>query len=184
MSDDPAQFLGRLVSILDAASVPYMIVGGLAAIAHGRPRTTQDVDVVVVLGGRDARRLVAAFPSDDWYADAEAAVEAVRHHGQFNVIDLATGWKADLIVRSRQPFQVEEFSRRRRVSFAGVHAWVASPEDTIIAKLDWSRRSGGSERQREDVRGILAVQGAALERPYVERWIDSLGLRAEWELVC
>jgi hypothetical protein len=79
VSDDPAAFLGRLVAILDAASVPYMVVGGLAAIAHGRPRTTQDIDVIVVLAGRDARRLVASFPADEWYADEDAAVDAVRH---------------------------------------------------------------------------------------------------------
>ncbi len=183
MSDDPAAFLARLVAILDAASVPYMVVGGLAAIAHGRPRTTQDVDIVVVLGGRDARRLATSFPADEWYADEDAAVDAVRHQRQFNVIDMATGWKADLIIRAGDPFHLEEFSRRRRATFAGVEAWVASPEDTVLSKLDWSRRSGGSERQIDDVRGILAVQGPTLDRVYVERWVDALGLRADWERV-
>ena len=183
MSNDPAQFLARLVAILDATEVPYMVVGGVAAIAHGRPRTTQDVDVLVVLGGRDAKRLVAAFPADDWYAEEQAAVDAVRYQSQFNVIDMTTGWKADLIVRSRDPFQLEEFARRRLATISGVRAWVASPEDTIVAKLDWSRRSGGSERQLDDVRGIITVQGTSLDRGYLETWVGTLGLRDQWERV-
>jgi hypothetical protein len=106
----------------------------------------------------------------------------VRLQRQFNVIDLQTGWKADLIVRTRDPFQLEQFGRRQRRTVAGVEVWVASAEDTILAKLDWSRRGGGSERQRDDVRCIVAVQGAALDLTYLERWIRDLDLAAEWNL--
>lgn len=183
MTNEPGEFLGRLIQILEAVDVPYLIVGGLAAIAHGRPRTTQDVDVLVVLDGRGARRLVAAFPRDDWYADEDAALEAVRSQRQFNVIHTTSGWKADLIVRSRHPFHLAEFDRRRRMTLSGVAVWIATPEDTLLAKLDWSTRCGGSERQRDDVRGILAVQGDGLDRDYLEHWIEALGLRAEWDRV-
>ena len=34
----------------------------------------------------------------------------------FNVIDLATGWKVDLIIRNSRAFSQEEFTRRQRVS--------------------------------------------------------------------
>jgi hypothetical protein len=57
---------------------------------------------------------------------------------------------------------------------------VASPEDTIIAKLEWSQMSGGSERQRRDIAGVLAATGSALDRAYVERWVRDLGLDEEW----
>jgi hypothetical protein len=184
MMDEVGEFLGRLTAVLDGAQVPYMVVGGLATIAYGRPRTTQDADVIVVLGGRDVKRLVAAFPTYEWYADEGAAVDAVRHQGQFNVIDLTTGWKADLIVRSREPFHREEFARRRRGMLGGVELWLASPEDVVIAKLDWARRSGGSERQLDDVRGILTVQATSLDRDYVQRWVRELGLEEEWQRTC
>jgi hypothetical protein len=57
---------------------------------------------------------------------------------------------------------------------------VSSPEDTVLAKLEWSKLSGGSERQRRDVAGILATIGSALDVAYVERWVDDLALREEW----
>ena len=62
-----------------------------------------------------------------------------------------------------------------------VPVFVASAEDTVIAKLEWSKQSGGSERQRRDVAGILATVGAALDRAYIERWVASLDLHEEWE---
>jgi hypothetical protein len=63
---------------------------------------------------------------------------------------------------------------------AGSFASSASPEDTIVAKLEWSKQSGGSERQRRDVAGIVATVGQELDRAYVERWVHDLDLADEW----
>jgi hypothetical protein len=40
---------------------------------------------------------------------------------------------------------------------------------------------GRSERQLEDVAGILAVSGPALDRAYIERWARELGVLELWE---
>jgi hypothetical protein len=60
-------------------------------------------------------------------------------------------------------------------------AFMASAEDTIIAKLEWSKSSGGSERQRRDVAGIVATVGDDLDYAYIERWLNELDLEDEWE---
>jgi hypothetical protein len=39
--------LERLVRLLEGASIPFMIAGSFASTAHGLPRTTQDLDVVI-----------------------------------------------------------------------------------------------------------------------------------------
>jgi hypothetical protein len=62
----------------------------------------------------------------------------------------------------------------------GVPVFVASPEDTIVAKLEWSKLSAGSERQRRDVAGILATMSDELDRGYIERWVRELDLELEW----
>ncbi len=51
----------------------------------------------------------------------------------------------------------------------------------IVAKLEWSKLCGGSERQRRDVAGIIATTGSALDRDYVERWVRDLDLLEEWQ---
>ncbi|CAN5864038.1 hypothetical protein BH11MYX4_BH11MYX4_21190 [soil metagenome] len=99
----------------------------------------------------------------------------------FNVIDLASGWKVDLILRKNRAFSRDEFARRMMMSVLGVPVFVASPEDTIVAKLEWSKLAGGSQRQRRDVAGIVVTVGAALDRAHVERWVRDLDLADEWE---
>ena len=69
------------------------------------------------------------------------------------------------------------------ISLLEVPIFLASPEDTIIAKLEWSRQAGGSERQRGDVAGILSTMGDELDRAYLTRWLGELGLENEWGLV-
>ena len=99
----------------------------------------------------------------------------------FNVIDLVSGWKIDLIIRKNREFSRDEFARRLEMSLLGVTVFVASPEDTVVAKLEWSKLAGGSQRQRRDVAGIIATVGPSLDHPYIERWVRDLDLSEEWE---
>ena len=92
----------------------------------------------------------------------------------------ASGWKVDIIIRKNRTFSREEFARRVKVTLLDVPVHVASAEDTIVAKLEWSKRSGGSERQRRDIAGIIATIGQELDRTYVERWVHELELGDEW----
>jgi hypothetical protein len=46
-SDEPAALLRAIRAALEAASIPYMVVGSFASTAHGKPRTTQDLDIVI-----------------------------------------------------------------------------------------------------------------------------------------
>jgi hypothetical protein len=129
------------------------------------------------------RALVRSLPQERFYASPEALVEALAHETQFNIIDMHTGWKVDLIPRKRRAFSQTEFSRRRRLDVLGTSLWVASLEDTILAKLEWAKAAGGSERQREDVRALLGLGVATLDPDYVQRWVDELDLADEWARV-
>ena len=68
------------------------------------------------------------------------------------------------------------------MTLLGVEVSMASAEDTIIAKLEWSKLGGGSERQRRDIAGMLATVGDDLDYAYIERWLNELDLSDEWEL--
>ena len=171
-------FLRRLVGGLESAAVPYMLAGSTASSFHGEPRTTHDIDLVVELHGRALPGLRAAFPEDDYYYDDDAALTAVRTERQFNLIDMASGWKADLIIRKRRAFSEEEFRRRSSVEIEGFKVWIASAEDVVVSKLEWSMKSG-SERQLRDVAGVLRLQ-SQLDTKYIDTWVRVLGLEAQW----
>ncbi len=177
---DAAGFLERLVGLLEAAGVPYMVAGSFASTYHGVPRTTQDIDIVVEPTFGTLGRLLNLLPEDRYYVSEQAARDALRARGQFNVIDLESGWKVDLIIRKERPFSREEFGRRKTACVLGVDVMVASAEDTILAKLEWAKRSS-SERQLRDVAGVLRVTGDALDRAYLLPWLDRLGLHEQWQ---
>lgn len=175
-----ADFIGRISAILEQVGIDYMVVGSMASTYHGIARTTHDIDIVVMLTPKNLPALLDAFSPERYYVSDVAAKDAVRRYSQFNIIDMETGWKADLIVRKPRPFSIEELQRRQRVTLLGHELPIASAEDTIIAKLEWARE-GQSERQLRDIVGILAVNGATLDLDYLERWVAELGLRESWQ---
>ncbi len=181
MTTELQDLLERLVQLLDASGVPFMIAGSFASAAHGLPRTTQDIDVVIdPPSHRELDALVKSMAPDRYYVDADAARDALRRRSMFNVVDQTSGWKVDFIVRKDRPFSQDEFARRMKLTLLGVPVFVASAEDTIVAKLEWSKLSGGSERQGRDVAGIVATIGSELDLPYIERWVRDLDLTDEW----
>jgi hypothetical protein len=177
-----AEVLADIPGRLDGAGIPYMVTGSIASTLHGVPRLTLDLDVVIDPTPETLRRFLDTLPSDKYYVDHEAAQEALRRRDQFNVIEPATGWKVDLLIRKDRPFSREEFGRRRQADISGVATYVATAEDMIVAKLEWARMSG-SERQLADVAGILAVSGPHLDLAYVKRWVAELGLSDVWSRV-
>lgn len=177
---DLAGFIARVAAALDTAGLPYMFVGSMASTLHGPPRSTQDIDLVVALGRADVARLLAAFPEDRYYVSDEAARDAAVRRGSFNIIDLESGWKADIMVRRDRAFSLSELGRRIRAELLGVTTWVATAEDTILSKLEWSRLAGGSTRQLDDVRGLIRTQSGRLDLVYLEHWAAELGVQDLW----
>ena len=164
---------------LEAAEIPYMVVGSVAGSFHGHPRTTADVDIVIDPSAEALRAFVNALPDDEYYVSDTAAIEALDRRSSFNVIEHATGWKVDLLIRKDRAFSVTEFERRSGAPLFGRDTPVATAEDTVIAKLEWAR-AGESERQLRDVAGILEVNGESLDRDYIGRWVKQLGLEDPW----
>jgi hypothetical protein len=176
-------FLQRLISVLKESGVPYMLSGSLASAFYGIPRSTQDIDIVVQLDLARLRALLRSLPEEQYYVSEPAAVDALRRQGQFNIIDMETGWKVDLIVCKRRPFSRTEFERRRSEDVLGVALMICSPEDSILSKLEWAKRSGGSERQLRDVSGVWQIRRAELEKDYIDRWALELGVEDLWQRI-
>jgi hypothetical protein len=174
------EVLERVLGALGETGIPYMLTGSFASAYHGLPRATQDIDLVVAPTEQQLQRLVSRFRMPEYYVDQSAAVEAYRQESQFNLLDLVTGWKIDLIIRKSRPFSRAEFERRVTVDFEGLPIAIARAEDLIVAKLEWAK-AGESARQLEDVTGILRVRLGELDQEYIQRWVRELGLEHEWE---
>jgi len=97
MTDELSETLREITERIDALGMAYMLVGSVAALVYGRSRSTQDFDMVIDASAKALRDLVRSLSEDRFYASEAAALEALRHQTLFNVIDMDTGWKVDLI---------------------------------------------------------------------------------------
>lgn len=160
-----------------------MLAGSFASTYHGHPRTTQDIDVVIDPTLVALLRFVDSLPPDQAYVDRATAIEAFHQRDMFNVIDLETGWKVDLILRKDRPFSRSEFERRQVIEWMDVRLFIVTAEDVVLSKLEWAQLCGGSERQMRDVAGVLEMHRGRLDVEYIESWLDVLGIRARWTAV-
>ncbi len=170
----PDEALQIVLNKLEGCGIGYMLTGSFASNMHGVPRTTYDADIVIEVEPVSLEEFIQSL-GDEFYVSREAAREAVSSRRMFNVIHLLTGFKIDFIIRKARPFSKKEFSRRERGIFLGESRWFATPEDVILAKLEWSKL-GESERQFLDALNVAKVQGEKLDRAYLERWAKELGV--------
>jgi hypothetical protein len=168
-----ADLLKLVARRLDRAGIPYMVSGSTAMNFYAQPRFTRDIDVIVELMPRDARRLRDLF-GEDFYIDEEDVLEAAARRDSFNAIHNASMIKVDFIVRKDGAYRKLEFGRRRTISTEGCDISVVSPEDLILSKLCWAKE-GESELQMRDVRNLLASR-PDLDKAYLERWAADLGV--------
>jgi len=172
--------LCRLNTIFERAHMAYMLTGSVASSAHGLPRSTRDLDIVISPTIEQLRALIREFSSSQYYADEDQALQALVHRSQFNVIDHLTGWKIDFIFAEDSDYRRTAFARAKAIGIAGQSVCVASPEDVVIAKLRWAN-IGGSERQLQDAVGILSMQGRNLDYTYIEHWVGKLDIEDQWQ---
>ncbi len=166
--------LDEILDILADLNIPHMVVGSFASGFHGEFRATQDADLVIDPTSEQLNALLERV-SGDFYVSSGAAAEALARRGQFNLVHFESAWKIDLIIRKERPFSREEFARRQDGILGGRQAPVNSPEDVILAKLEWAKKSG-STRQVEDAAGVISAWGGALDWDYIDHWARELSV--------
>lgn len=162
----------------EQAGIPYMLVGSFASNVYGAGRATQDIDFLVAATADQIQAFLNLLPSE-YYFDSQDAIQASKHSSMFNLIDMNSGFKIDIIFRKPTAFHQEEFRRRTQADVEGVRVFVATAEDVVLSKLEWAKL-GESSRQIEDVAGILKARSSSLDRVYVEKWVKEMGLSSEW----
>lgn len=179
----PFELLQKIVEAFEHLQISYLVTGSIAAMAYGEPRLTNDIDIVAEINEQHINGLLAAFPVNEFYISEEMIKDAIRHHGQFNIIHPASGLKIDVIIKRDTPFDSSRFRRIRRIyPSESFQANFAAPEDIIIKKMEYYRK-GGSEKHLRDIVGILKISGDAVDRNYISEWAKRLELTDIWDAV-
>ncbi|HKV02247.1 MAG TPA: hypothetical protein VJQ26_08990 [Ktedonobacteraceae bacterium] len=169
-----------LVDAFEQLGVSYYIGGSVASSAYGLPRTTIDADLVADLRIEHVRPLVQQL-QNAYYIDADMIRDAIKHRSEFNIIHFETMLKVDVFIQKTRAFDRETRRRVRQEKLdetSSDHVFLlASPEDVILNKLEWYKMGGEvSERQWNDILGVLKVQGTSLDLAYLRQWAAALGV--------
>lgn len=170
---------------IETLNLDYMITGSVASILYGKPRLTQDMDVVVIFPISKIKAFVRSFDINDYYCPPNEAIqEAIQlgEKGHMNVIDQKTGFKIDIYPAGSDDLTRWGFENKKRIELiADEKVWVAPPEYVILKKLTY-HKEGGSQKHIEDINGMLEVSGDQINTSLIEKWASKLGLSDNWAL--
>ncbi|MDZ4844619.1 MAG: hypothetical protein SH857_03615 [Chitinophagales bacterium] len=157
---------------LDRKGISYMVSRGVALNTYTTPRMTRDIDVVIALRETEIESFLQIF-NKGFYVSKESVKVEVKRKDMFNVIDQATGYKIDFIVKKDSEYRAAEFSRRKRSTVFGFETWLVTPEDLIISKLVWIQELY-SDRQMDDIKNLL--KNPDVDTEYIKHWCGMLGI--------
>lgn len=177
---DALEALAEVAAAFAALDVRWYVGGSVASSARGVARASLDVDVVADLRPEHAAPLAKRL-CQTCYVSEDAVHDAIRRRRSFNVVHLPTALKIDVFLPQERTFDRAALERAVPMPLdpegSGLAFPVASSEDVVLAKLDWFRTGGEvSERQWNDLLGVLRIAGPTVDRSYLERMAASLGL--------
>jgi len=177
--DLPLSVLAHVAGALERLGIQYVLVGSFASSMHGMYRATADIDILADIKTDRVRPLLEVL-QQSFYVDEQAMRKAVAQRRSFNAIHFDSVFKVDIFVSKDDDFARIQLNRRelRRISPDKDDAvFVATAEDTILAKLRWYQAGDEvSTNQWNDVVGILGTTHDTLDLQYLRSWSEKLGV--------
>ena len=139
--------LARLPDVfrcLHVHDVRYVVIGGIAAIVHGVPRTTFDVDLLIEASEPNAARLLKALEAAGIDSAALTTPQQLLAHEITIFKDVV---RVDVQTSTPGLSFADAWHRRVEREVSGVPYWILSKPDLIAAK-----RAAGRPKDLEDVR--------------------------------
>lgn len=164
--------LWKIVDVLEAEDIDYMIVGGFATSYHNRSRTTNDIDVVVQIHAHSVKNILEHFP--EWVSVTKEMTELFEQSGMFNITDWQTGIRFDIMAYKDSDYNWAAFQRRQKEIFLKREVYLCAVEDLIIGKLQWYNISR-SEKQLGDL--MYLVESPNINWEYLNSWIERLNIK-------
>lgn len=179
MSDyEQSQAFGGVIDVLEAIGAQYAIWGGLAIVAYGEPRFTQDMDILLSPHRFATANFVRRLRETHYHVD-EIAVNRALSGGFFNIIHLHYHIKTDFYVPV-EPELLAMIANRTYLPFDEARrAAYISPNAAVMSKLR-AYADSQSTRHLDDIASIVRLQGKKLDWEQLDIFAAREGLLGVW----
>ena len=134
---------------LQEHDVKYVIIGGIAAVIHGIPRATFDLDILIEASPDNARRLLDALIKAGLGTALKTSAKELL---EYEITIFQDRLRLDVQTSTPGIVFSEAWARRTTVNYQDSKIFVLSKQDLILSK-----RSAGRDVDIEDVR-LLEMQ--------------------------
>lgn len=177
LTDPLGECLLLVVPAFEELGIIYYIGGSVATLTHGNRRQTNDVDIVADIREEHIAPLMDKL-GEHFLVDDQMIRRSLRHRTSFNLIHKTSIYKVDIFPLKTRNYDRQVVARRQRELVENfVEAYVAAPEDAVLAKLEWYRATNEtSEKQWGDIVGVLKTQCFVIDYEYMDQWAREIGV--------
>lgn len=171
---DMDEIIFLVTDFFDKENIKYVIVGGLAAIFYGVPRTTMDLDLILHIPEEKIDKFIKFFQKNDFFADKWDLEQSLKEKSHCTIEDKESLLRLD-IKGVYTDFDQKTLERRIPFEYKGKKVYITSAEDTIANKLLFGR-----EQDIKDVEGIFVRQEEKLDMDLLKKRCKELGVEEEF----
>ncbi len=156
------EIIVKFLQILNKTQIQYMIIGGLAVIKWGRPRTTQDIDIIILINDKAIDQFTTVLTSAGYQINPSELRQAITEKSHITIFIPNEILRVDMKGLYSQ-LDYKSFNNKIKISIFDVETWIETPEDLIIAKLVYN-----SYQDIEDAASVLLRQFGKLDIKYLK----------------
>lgn len=165
------EFCRSAFAFLESHGTRYLVIGGLAVVAVGEPRTTADADAIVFVSPSEADALIQRAAEAGFDVREEVERERLATTGTMRF--RKGRYQIDLITASL-PFEEMAYERASVHELFGIRLPFPSPEDLILLKV-----LAGRDKDMLDATGVARRHAERLDVAYLERTLRPICELAE-----
>jgi Nucleotidyltransferase of unknown function (DUF6036) len=139
-----------------------MLIGGLAVIKWGRPRTTQDIDVIIMIEDKYIEQFTSTLTSAGYEIKSSELRQAISEKSHITIFIPNEIVRVDMKGVYSQ-LDHKSFRNKIKTPIFDVETWIETPEDLIIAKLVFN-----SYQDLEDAASVFLRQAGKLDMKYIK----------------
>jgi hypothetical protein len=165
------EYFKNSIELIQKSNIDYLIIGAIAVGVWGKPRVTEDLDLIIFISKKEVNSLLDNAKRLEFQFDEEVVLTQVKQKGVFKLF--YDSFHLDFIIASTQ-LEKTALNRKIAVKIYDKEVFVPSKEDLILFKI-----IPGRPQDLVDIENIIIRHRDNLDVEYLKQWAQRLCDEAE-----